>query len=346
MRTTLHVGVAALAVNLLTAATALAEDSDAARGAAPRAHRLHDAVLPKELRAEPRADVASLGPITSGFAPQARERTELPMRFVDRPLTLPKFVLAPHFLFDITHEEAGDIALNAFGLTAGAAFGIFDDLEVYCDPLSLLIAREDAGGLFGGNATKTYYGTFRLGATYRFVKANVAEVGARLEFGATGAIDLIHLTWGVPVILRAPHVLRFMTGLFFSGLFPTQQVVGVVGVSRDPDIAMAAVGESAPVFLLPAGPGIPAILDFQIADPVFAGLDTGFGILSFRGDVASNCFMPLGWHIGGTIPSDGKPLVDLIGAFAFPLFLLGADGEPPATQLWTVGLSARAYIPL
>jgi hypothetical protein len=356
MRTTIHVGVAVLAVNLLSSGTAFAEVSDAApeREPAPqlaaprhRAHALHPSVLPEELRAAPRVDVAQGGDTPLPPPPPEHHEGKFPVRFVDRPLTLPKFMLSPKFLFDITHEEAFGVAANGFGLTLGASFGILDDLEVYLDPLSLLILRTEIDTPFGGiNDTKVYYGTFRLGATYRFVKTEIADVGARLEFGASGAADLIHLTWGVPVVLRFAHLIRLTTGLFFSGLFPTNNST-VTGISRDPDIAMAAVSDAAPVLLLPAGPGIPVTADIQILEPLFAGIDTGFGILSFRGRVDQNCFMPLGFHIGGTIPTENKkPLVDLVGAFSFPVFLVGADGSPPFTNIWTVGLNARAYFQL
>jgi hypothetical protein len=38
--------------------------------------------------------------------------------------------------------------------------------------------------------------------------------------------------------------------------------------------------------------------------------------------------------------------VDLVGRFNFPAFLLSADPDPPLTEIWQVGLDARAYIDL
>ncbi|MFO0554154.1 MAG: hypothetical protein U0271_37585 [Polyangiaceae bacterium] len=275
--------------------------------------------------------------VFSGRVAQAEPEHEgLPMSVVDRPLTLPAMTLAPTFQFDVTHLEIDIISSNAVGMSLGASFGVLDDLEVYLMPFTLLIVDVDAG-VFGSD-TKTYYGTFRLGGTYRFFHEDVAELGARVEFGATGFNDDIHLTWGMPVLLRAPNILRLSTGLFFTAFLPTD--------GGRADIGIAAVSESAPVLLAAVGPGIPATLDFRVLDEFFLGLDTGFGVASFRGNVDQNCFMPLGFHAGGTIPIDNKPTVDLLGAFSFPYFLVGADNEPPLTNIWTVGLTARAYIPL
>jgi hypothetical protein len=55
--------------------------------------------------------------------------------------------------------------------------------------------------------------------------------------------------------------------------------------------------------------------------------------------------MPLGLHAGGTIGGD-KPIVDIIGNFGFPVFLIGSDSKPPTTELWQIGLTARAYLQL
>lgn len=266
------------------------------------------------------------------------EDAKLPVRYADRPLTLPKMTLAPEFSLPLVHVEGAGLAFNGVGLNLGAAFGVIDDLTVDVTPLSLLIGRTDVAGLFGGSQTKAYYGTFRLGATYRFLHTEVADIGARAEFGATGANDVIHLTGSIPVLLRLAHVVRIDTGFAFSGLFPTKSGAKVDG-------AMGSVGTSPTVLSAVGKAGIPVDVTVQIVDAFFAGLDTGFGIGSFHGKVDQSCFMPLGFRVGGTIGGD-KPVVDLTGNFGFPFFLLGADSKPPFTNIWQVGLDARAYFQL
>jgi hypothetical protein len=276
-----------------------------------------------------RADAAGGGP--------------LPVRYVERPLTLPRGTLAPQFsVGDLHFEQTAyrtTVAVNAIGLDLGAAYGVSDDLSVDITPLTLLIGRSDVGS-FGD--TKVYYGTFRLGATYRFLHDAIADVGGRFEFGATGANDVIHLTGGVPVALRLGGLLRVDTGAYFTGLFPTK------GASVDGAVAATGVGlptVGAATGALGGTGGVPVSVSAQIVDAFWAGLDTGFGIASFRGSIDKNCFMPLGLHAGYTI-GDKTPIADVVGAFAFPAFLLGADSSPPTTRLWSIGATVRAYLPL
>lgn len=264
----------------------------------------------------------------------------LPVPWVERPLTLPEMTLSPEFTLPITHLELEGVALNAFGLNLGAGFGITDDFMVDLTPLTMLIARADVD-LGGGTVsdTEVYYGTFRAGATYRFVATEAADIGGRFEFGATGATESMHLTAGLPVLLRLEKVVRIDTGVFWSLRLPTNgasvdAMLGTVGGGINPNLFVGAAA------------GIPVSLTVQIAEPFFAGLDTGFGIGSFRGDVDNSTFMPLGIHVGGTIAQDRSPLVDLSAGFSFPLFLLGVDASPPTTEIWQVGLAARAYIPI
>ena len=263
---------------------------------------------------------------------------KFPVPFVERPLTLPKMMLAPQFQIGLTHAELGNFAFNGVGLNVGAAFGVIDDLTVDIVPLTLLIGRTDAGGF---SDTKAYYGTFRLGATYRFFHADVVDIGGRVEFGATGFDDTIHLTAMIPVLLRFGKIVRIDTGLAISGLFPTK--------GGDANGALGTVGSVVPT-VPGAGPGIPIDVTFQIVDPFFVGFDTGFGIASFNdtalGGLDKSCFMPLGLHAGATIPGDKGPIADITGSFSFPLFLLGADRNPPTSEVWQLGIDARAYFQL
>lgn len=46
-----------------------------------------------------------------------------------------------------------------------------------------------------------------------------------------------------------------------------------------------------------------------------------------------------------TAAFDHKP-IDFVGAFSFPFFLIGAAAKPPFTNIWQVGLTAKAHLPL
>jgi hypothetical protein len=199
---------------------------------------------------------------TTGSAWADDEATKLPVRYVDRPLTLPKLVLSPALGSSLGHGD--ELAVNTVGLDLGAAIGLTDDLSVDVTPLTMRIVRTDFGG---APQTEVAYGTLRLGATYRFFHAAPVDLGARVEAGLTDSIEtddfLFHLTGQVPVRLRLGHVVRIDTGVAITGLFTTS--------GGDPDAAMATWAG------LPfgIGPGIPVLVAFQIVDPLFVGLDTG-----------------------------------------------------------------------
>lgn len=282
----------------------------------------------------------------------AQRKGDLPVRWVDRPLTLPKKILSPEFHVGLTHYELQNVAgfaINAVPIDLGVSYGVTDDVTIYVQPTTLLIGRTDTTVLgFSTHNTEVYYGTFRLGGDFRFFHNELVEVGGKAEFGAVGSLDLLHLTGGVPLVLHAGHVVRFETGFYVSGYFPVKRGYGLFNTGNDPDGGLATVGSAVPRTSLVPAPGIPLKLSVQVADPFFLGLDTGFGFASFTapGSADNPTFAPLGFHVGGTIESKKKPLVDIVGNFQFPTFLLGADDEPPVTQLWELGLTVDLFVGL
>ena len=277
---------------------------------------------------------------TAALADPARAGdVAMPLRYVERPLTLPKDTLAPQLSIGELHFQQSfgrtSIAANAIGLDLGVAYGLTDDLTLDLTPLTMLIVRTDSGSF---NDTTTYYGTFRLGGTYRFFHSEMADVGGRFEFGATGASHALHLSGGVPVQLRFGQLVRVDTGAFLTAFFPTK--------GGSVDAAVAYPGLSLPLPGTVGGlAGVPVNASVQVVDAVYAGVDTGFGIASFRGQVDRNCFMPLGFHAGYTL-GGAAPVADVALGFSFPFFLLGADSGPPMTRYWQVGLGVRAYLPI
>jgi hypothetical protein len=106
---------------------------------------------------------------------------------------------------------------------------------------------------------------------------------------------------------------------------------------------VAAFAGLATDYLKPAEAGIPLDVTFQLAEPVFVGLTTGYGVLTFR-DAEASSFMPLGAFVGGTVPGEEGALADIGASFGFPVFLLGAGDENPITELWTAGLTVRGFL--
>lgn len=280
--------------------------------------------------------VATFAPASSFAADETP--SSYPTSYAERPLTLPKLMLSPELSIGLTHFEIttllGSVAANAVGLNLGASLGITDDLTVYLVPLTMLIATYT-----NATPTKVYYGTFRAGAMYRFVHTDKIDFGGQFEFGASGASEALFTTFKLPLLLRIAPVLRIDTGLAFTVVYPTS------GASVDAGFATAS-SSGAAIVGLGSSAGIPVAVTIQPEEHVFFGLDTGFGVGSFRGTVSNSTFMPLGAFVGGTITNGKAPVVDIVGNFGFPFFLLGADTSPPTTQLWQVGLGVRAYLPL
>lgn len=251
---------------------------------------------------------------------------EYPVAFAQRPLTLPALVLSPSF--DFTYDRSLTSAVN---LGLGVALGATDDLSFH---LSVNVPLQ--------NASLPAIHQFTGGATYRFLHQDIVDIGGRIELGAL-SVDgappdavLLRGTLMVPVVLRLAEIFRLDTGLAMTGYFP-------VDGNTTPDGALATLGTDPYV----VGPGLPIKATFQILDPLFAGIDTGFGMRTFREDpVDDNLFAPLGFRFGGTIPMGERPLADLVANFNFPYFLLSGDGSPPVSEVWQVGLALQAYAPI
>jgi len=251
---------------------------------------------------------------------------DYPVAFAQRPLTLPELVLSPSL--DFTYDRSITSAVN---LGIGLALGATEDLTFHLSvnaPLqsaSIQAAHQFTGGM-----------------TYRFLHIEAVDIGGRLELGAlsndSSAPDsaLLRSTLMLPVVLRAARIFRLDTGLAFSFLFP-------VDGNTTPDGGLMTFGTDPYI----AGPGVPVKATIQIVDPLFVGIDTGFGMLTFREETVDDLlFAPLGFRLGGTIPMKERPLADLVASFNFPFFLLSGDGEPPVSEVWQVGLALQAYAPI
>ena len=263
------------------------------------------------------AQDAAPPPVTPAVEPEPAMKQ--PIAYVERPLTLPAMALSPQLDAAIARADFGGNASTAFQMELAGSFGITDDLMVEARP----------GGFIAGDVDFDYT-RFQLGVTYRFLKDPV-EIGARFRFQIDNSATLA-FNPGLPVRIHAGKLVRIDTGVNFTGAVPT-----------DGGDAVAALSGIATDFLKPAEAGIPLDVSFQIIDPVFVGLSTGYGILSFE-EPADFSYMPLGFFAGGTVPGDEGPLADIGASFGFPFFLLGASNENPNTELWLIGLTVRGFL--
>lgn len=258
---------------------------------------------------------------------------DLPMPYTSRPLTLPARMISPDFSGSILHIDGflDPGARNVGSLNLGASYGIVDDVTVYATPLTMSV----------DTSTRTdptpYYGTLRLGGIFRFLHTTDVDVGVRLEVGGSGKFLSLFATAEIPVLFRLGHVVRIDTGVAFTMVLPTN--------GKGIDGALAGVLDYFAVAAARAG--VPIAVAIQPIDSIFFGLRSGFGIGSFRGNVANTVFVPLGAFFGGTIASAAsRPIADITASFDFPLFLLGNAADLPVSQLWVAGVDARFYFQL
>src|SRR5688572_9339554 len=116
---------------------------------------------------------------------------ELPLRWVERPLTLPEKTLSPQLDVQIAHVDLGFLGgVTNVVFEAGGSYGVMDDLTVEARPLGFLVGDSDPD-----------YTRFMIGATYRFLQDPV-EVGGRFRFQIDNDANLA-LNPGLPVRIHA-----------------------------------------------------------------------------------------------------------------------------------------------
>ena len=260
---------------------------------------------------------------------------DMPVPYVKRPLTLPAMTLAPELGFAGTHLSFGGFGGDVFGMDFGLAFGILDDLQIEAKPLNVQFGDPDFD-----------YGAFRVAALYRFLNTEVVEMGAELRFYLDNGANFI-LNPGMPVRIHGGDIVRVDTGINFGlvvannrSTFGNDVTFGIHDLDQGPFPAigpwMAGLSPQA---------GVPVDVAFQIVDFFWAGLGTGFGLLSFE-DAGDTIFVPLGLEAGGTIPGDRGPMADIGAGFQFPLFVQSGGGDAIVTEIWQFGIDAKVYIGL
>jgi hypothetical protein len=255
------------------------------------------------------------------------ESAVFPVRFAERPLTLPALMLRPDFDLLLRHQPTftsmtGPIEPDPFfGIAFGAGFGILDDLEVGAQlvpisfsPVTRFGRPPEITGLpwfYGRSRFLTE--PFELGAEARIYlpvpEGDRPDATINADFGADVAV-LARFHLSDMVRLDASVFLRF---------------------------ALLANPEEAAF-----GLGFPIELAVSPVEFIFAGVGVAPLIDRFEAFV-----LPVTLFVGGTIEVDGAPLFDITGRFGLPLFIVaretdgGVSGDP-----WELGVTARGYFQL
>jgi hypothetical protein len=255
----------------------------------------------------------------AGDASDGRAGDPLPISQAQRPLVLPHLTLSPVVAANIYHLDVGAFSQTAVIMGVGASIGLFDMAEVEVSPFTSALSP-----------TFEYGAT--LGGTFRFLDT---EMVARLRMLFT--TNGIGISPGVPVRLHATDMVRLDTGLYFNIV-----TTGFAGTSTDTVVGLSSFGTSP----ITTAPGIPLELTVNPIDELWIGAGTGFGIGDF-GNAGDSIFIPLGLGLGGTIPVDDRPLVDIGTGFGFPLFISTLPGaDTIVSEIWQVNIAARANLDL
>ena len=252
----------------------------------------------------------------------------LPVRYNERPLTLPERTLRidGHFpTMKFGFLPGNDVF---FGFFAGAAYGILDDLEVFGTVIPVTFTPD-----------KVRFQDVVLGATYRFFHNDVVEIGVGGRFQIP-VDDNRYFIFNprLPILIHAGDIVRIDTGVNLAVAAHTGGGDALVG--------LFGPGKWAPLpFMI--DPGLPGKFSFQVIDQLYIAANTGFGALN-TGTFSNDGFVwvPLGWEVGGTIPKDNEPLVDIRGGFEFPYFLASSANENPVSQIWIFHVGGSFYLPL
>jgi hypothetical protein len=261
---------------------------------------------------------------------------EYPVSFVERPLTLPKFTLAPSLELDVTHVGVagpGGGSLTSAGMQIGATFGITDNIEVGTILVPVQF-NNGAGfgavpvvGFVGEEGTPGYLSFY---GTFRFLHTEMLDLGARLRVeivtnSVTGAV----IEPSVPLLLHIGKIGRLDAELGIPiTVLSTSASFGVVGGTQ-----------------VAAGLDVPIKLAFDIIEPLHVGVSTGVKVDDFSQAGASTA-IPLGVFMGYAI-GEKRPLIDIDPFFNFYQFITPGDGlfdHKVNPGVFVVGVSARGYV--
>jgi hypothetical protein len=264
----------------------------------------------------------------------------LPVAFAERPLTTPQYVLAGSL--DVSYAQAPEITdvftyvvtpsgaagfveeavpgtLRTLEASPGASFGITSDVELHARPLPVVYTPA---------ATSFHLAGASIGATYRFVRGPVVEVGVGgdvvLYTQGDGGFEQ---TAALPVRLHLGRVVRVDTGPVFA-LFAGSETTSV-SVS------------------------VPLRVAVQLAPTVYLGATTGLQRQLVRDDaseetvspsLAQTLTFPLGFFAGATVPGPHGPILDVRPYFTWSTFLTPDAPASTHTDTFVAGVIATGFL--
>jgi hypothetical protein len=246
----------------------------------------------------------------------------LPVPEAQRPLTLPRLVLAPEAGFQVDQRPDE----GAFGeLDVSAAFGITDDLAVHAlvAPLQLWTPVGYGGARYG--EVNRNFGP-GAGVTLRFVRGPV-ELAADLSGHVFTIPDLSGGSVTPSVLLRvhATDMLRLDVAPAVTFQFATQTTALSTSSAN-------AVRVAVPVTLLG-----------NLTRSFDVGVTTGLTIYD-TSDVRSSTGIPAGLLLGYAVPGPHGPVLDVDPFFDFPYFLTPGRTTATNTGQYQLGLTVRGYL--
>lgn len=251
----------------------------------------------------------------SAFAP-AEPALRLPIRFTERPLTLPRLTLRPFLRVDVwkglNDASRGGLITNSLSLAEvvqtvlGAQLGVTDDFEVGVELLPIQLAPKAA------------FGDMRVSLAYRFTRGTFDMGIASSVLLGTGERSTSVLTLGFPMRWR--------------------------GTSTRTDLALNLSAPLAGRFRL--GMNVPLMVQFTLSEAVHLGFNTGLSMTwtPGRSDFERTFALPLGIAGGFTVRGPRGPLVDIDPYLQFPGFLNTLNDKVEANmEYFALGVNASFY---
>lgn len=280
-------------------------------------------------------------PLLLGVSPAARADEDpgalrLPVPEAQRPVTLPKLVLAPEAGFDVDRQGNAGVFGN---LTLSARFGITDDLtlDAVVAPLQLWVPR---GGGFGYGETTEDRGP-SLGLTYRFVRGPV-EVAASLAgrlFTVSG-LSGSAIMGSLPIRIHATESLRLdatpTVNVWIAQQTPSTPptTIGITPVGAPPSTATSA---SAVRLQLP----LDAI--YNVTRAFDLGVTTGLTVYD-ASDARNTTGIPLGALMGFAMAGSQGPVLDVDPYFSLPYLLMPGRTQPTNSGQYVIGVDLTGYL--
>jgi len=261
-------------------------------------------------------------------ADDASPPLRLPVPEAQRPLTLPRLVLAPKAAFQVDQRPGeGSFA----GIDVSGGLGLTDDLAVHALVAPLQLATPAGYGGFQYGETNRNLGP-GAGVTLRLLRGPL-EIGADLS----GHVFTIpHLSGGSvsPSLLFRWHA----TDMVVLHVAPAVVFQLATRTSSAP-LAPASSSSQANAVRVEA----PLTLLGNLTESFDVGVTTGLTIYD-TSDTRNSTGIPAGVVLGYAVPGPHGPVVDINPFFNFPYLVMPGRASVTNTQQYQVGVSIRGYL--